>query len=153
MKNILSKFKPEIKLLDLSDIDQQKSVLKLVVEKSKSDSDVTDNELLAISRFITGHQNVNFLSMGMFINSEMVGFIFSEVLNSKFATAHFWKANTTVSQHIYAYLMQQKAKLLHEHGCEFMNIEQDLGIGNLRKWKQSYSSEIFLKKFTITQKL
>ncbi len=95
---------------------------------------------------------IHFLSLGIFIDSKMVGFIFSQFTDKKSATAHFWRADTKISQHLYAYLMQQKAKLLHQHGCEFLNIEQDLGIENLRKWKQSYSAEIFLKKYIITPK-
>ena len=138
--------------MDISDIDQQKNVLRIISERSKSDESVIDKELLAISRFISGHKEISFLPMGIFIDSEMVGFMFSEILNGRFSAAHFWKANTKVSQNLYAYLMQEKAKLLHENGCEFMNIEQDLGQDNLKKWKQSYNTEIFLRKYSITKK-
>lgn len=102
VKSLLNKFKPEVKLFDLSEIDNQKAVLRLVTERPKFDKNVIENELLAISRFITGHKEVSVLPIGVFVDSEMVGFIFSEVLNEKFAVSHFWKADIKVSQHLYS---------------------------------------------------
>jgi hypothetical protein len=152
VKRMLADFTPEIRLLNIDELGHQKNILRLITDRVKTDKNVFENEILAISRFMSNHKEISFLPMGIFINNELAGFFFSEVLNDGYATAHFWKANTKISQHIYAYLMQEKAKMLHERGCKFMNIEQDLGQENLRKWKSSYSSEIFLKKYIITKK-
>src|SRR5207249_1684288 len=97
-----------------------------------------------------GHKKQDLVAIGVFINGKLVGFGFSEVLNSKFANFHFWKANITVSKTLYSFLFHEKAKLLWDkYECEFLNIEQDLGIENLRKWKSSFGDFSFLKKFIV----
>ncbi len=149
VKSFLSKFNPEVKILNLFDSTTRKDILQLLTERLKYNENTLENELLAISRLMTVHEELVFLPVGIFIDSKLVGYFFSEILGNKFTTAHFWKANIAISQHIYAYLMQETAKILHTHGCELMNIEQDLGIENLRKWKKSYNSKIFLKKYIV----
>lgn len=151
VNSLLKRFTLDLRPIDLSQIDIQKKIFHLIAEKAAYDNKVVDNEKLAISRLITGHKKINILAFGIFIAEELVAFCFSEALNNNYATSHFWKANTKISQSLYAYLMQEKAKLLHKDGFEFLNIEQDLGLDNLRKWKESYGTELFLKKFIVTK--
>jgi uncharacterized protein len=146
---LLKQFTPEIKILDLSHADIQHAVFDLITDKAIFDNKVVENELLAVSRFMTGHQVIGSLPIGLYMGRQLAGFCFSEVLNDKYATSHFWKANTKISPSLYSYLMQSKARLLHNRGYEYLNIEQDLGIENLRKWKNSFGSEMFLKKHTL----
>ena len=49
--------------------------------------------------------------------------------------------------HLYATALH-----LEKRGVKYFNIEQDLGIDGLRKWKTSYQPVFFLKKYKITPK-
>jgi len=150
VRKLLREFSPEIRPLDLSNIKNQKDIFQLIT-KSLPDAKLVKNELLAISRFIEAHKNPNLVTIGLYINSELAGFGCSEVLNHSFANFHFWKANTNISKSMYSYLMHEKATLLFDkYGCKFLNIEQDLGIENLRKWKSSFGEPVFLKKYTVS---
>ena len=150
VNGFLRKFNPQIEVLDLSDLETQKKIFKLINKKADEDGKTIDNEILAITRLISTHSQAGLVPLGVFLEGELVGFYFSEIMENGQAMGHFWKADTDISQYIYSYLMQAKAKMLHDRGATHVNIEQDLGIESLRKWKSSYGQETFLKKYTIS---
>ena len=92
----------------------------------------------------TGH-----LCTGIFLGKDLIGFCLNELLPNSFACIHFSKADTHISQGVYAYLLQENAKLLSEKGVKFINLEQDLGIPGLKSWKKSHGVDMFLKKYII----
>jgi hypothetical protein len=145
---LIKSFKLETKLLDISDPWIQKKIMELM-EQRNGNSEI-ENESLAVSRLLVGYKEIDFLSIGIFLESDLVGFCFSQILNNGYATSHFWRVNIKISKSLYAYLMQEKAQLLNNMGCRFINIEQDLGKEGLRKWKLSYDSNIYLKKYKVT---
>lgn len=148
-------FVPRTELLDLNKTEIKngiQSVFELWAKHHRYEKSVVQKELVAINRFIEHPDKKRILTIGIFIGEELVGFCFTELLPGGYAMAHFWRVNLIVSTDLYAYLMQENGRVLSEHGCDFMNIEQDLGLPNLRKWKTSYGSDIFLKKFQIRPK-
>ncbi len=150
VRRFLEKISPEIRLLDLSDIGSQNKVLQSFIEKSVQDNKITENEFLAVLRFVGEHKTNNVLLLGAFLDSELIGFCFDEIVDKDYVNFHFWRANTKISPSTYDYLMQENAKYLHGLGHSFLNIEQDLGIENLRKYKGSLGDHFFLKKYTVS---
>jgi uncharacterized protein len=109
-------------------------------------------ELSAIDRALASIKNFNLVVAAAFINEKLCGFAIKEVVDKNYAMGHFLKADVSLFPGSASYLMQQLALVMLDYGCGYINIEQDLGIENLRKWKKSYSTGIFLKKYIITQK-
>lgn len=109
-------------------------------------------ELSAIKRALESIKNFNLIVAAAFINDKLCGFAIKEVIDKKYALGHFLKADVNLFPGSASYLMQQLALVMLDYGCGFINIEQDLGIENLRKWKKSYSTGVFLKKYVITPK-
>ena len=143
---------PSVEMLDLNNKDHREKIFEFIRE-SMPDEKVIEREFLAISRFLESYRDPNCIIMGAFIKSKLVGFCFTEILKNKFANFHFWKADTKTYKSLYSFLLQEKARLLgSKYASEFINIEQDLGIENLRKWKASFGSKFFLKKYVIALK-
>ena len=143
-------------LLDLNNPEIRNAIQTLFESWAKQhryEKNVIHKELVAINRFIEHPDKERIMAIGIFIDSNLVGFCFTELLPGGYAMAHFWRVNLVVSPDLYAYLMQENGRVLSEHGCDFMNIEQDLGLPNLRKWKNSYGSDLFLKKYQIKAKV
>lgn len=150
IKSLVRDHSPTIEILDISNEDHQRKIFEFIKE-SMPDDKVIENEFLAISRFIKGYRDPDILLMGAFVNSKLVGFCFSEILGDKFSNFHFWKADIKNYKPMYSFLLQEKAKLLsNKHNSDFLNIEQDLGIENLRKWKSSFGSQFYLKKYIVS---
>lgn len=94
--------------------------------------------------------NENILSFGAFFDDKLVGYSINEVLGNTYALGHFQQADLSTSVGVYAFLMQEAAVYLSQLGCDYINLEQDLGIPGLRNWKLSYRPEAFLKKYTVS---
>src|SRR5690606_4991074 len=92
------------------------------------------------------------ISLGIFVKDKLVGYNINEVVNNGYVVGHFQQANLKYSTAIYSYLMQETAIYLDKLNCRYINLEQDLGIHGLRKWKLSYSNETFFKKYIIYNK-
>lgn len=110
------------------------------------------NETIALKRLLaTAHQHRLILST-VYLNNKMLGFSIDELLPGGYALSHFIKAD--VNYHgIYEFMNQQVASYLLELGLLYWNWEQDLNLDGLRKLKQSYHPNHFLKKFIITNQL
>jgi len=155
VKKFLSEFTVHKENLDLSDPATKSLVYDLFHKWSlgKDDPLEVQNEMEALERFVENYgRATNHISTGIYVNNELVAFCFSEILNGTFSNIHFCKADTSISPGIYAYILQENAKTLHDIGHEHINLEQDLGIENIRQWKMSHGEKIFLKKYTVSYK-
>jgi len=109
------------------------------------------NELDAIKRSLKHHQDLSIKAVGVYIKGKLVAFNIFELLPGKVAMGHFIKADVDFKG-IFEYLVHNSARYLKSLGIEYINIEQDLGINGLRKYKESYKPIGFLRKYTISQK-
>ena len=151
VNSLKRQYSPVVEPLNLSDKNHQKMIFEFI-EKSMPDEKVIEEEFLSITRFVKGggYRDSDHLIIGAFIDSKLVGFCFTEILKDQFANFHFWKADSKTYKHIYSFLLQENAKLLiNKHDTKLLNIEQDLGIKNLRKWKEGFGSQFLLRKYII----
>ena len=82
-----------------------------------------------------------------YIDNEPAGFIIGEALNNDMFCLHFAKASTKYHG-IYEFMFNDTAKKLLDQ-YPYLNLEEDMGNGNLRRTKTSYGPERILKKFRV----
>lgn len=83
------------------------------------------------------------------INGEVVSLAMISYLDNNTAAINHLKVNYSV-QNIFRYTVYQLAIILKEHGIGEMNIEQDLGIEGIRKFKELLRPSRFLEKKIIS---
>ncbi len=159
-RNVVNRFHSEnpgheVKIIDASDEEIQKEIIDLFdlwVKVRNKNIEETEHEKKAIIRLIQAANKLNLLAIGIYINEKMVGFAVAEILKNDYAIFHFIKANTE-HKGIFESLYMLKAKELMKNQIKFWNIEQDLGIENLRTSKEQWNPAHFLKKYIITEKI
>lgn len=99
--------------------------------------------------FMLNKDAKNFVSIGIFQNQELIGFTIDEIVMDNFSIRHFMKADITYKG-VYSYLVSESARILAtKFNIKYTNIEQDLGLPNLRQAKKSFNPSYFLKKFKL----
>lgn len=150
VKKFLNEFSPRTEILNLSNSSVKKSVYNLYKKwSSNKNNHEIEDEWCALERILNESFLRDQICIGIFLKEDLVGFCLNELLPNGFACIHFSKADVSVSQGIYSYLLQENAKLLLEKERKFINLEQDLGIPGLKKWKMGHGLNIFLKKYII----
>ena len=140
--------------LDLSKEEIQKQVIDLFdlwVKMRNKNIEETEHEKKAIIRLLKAASQLDLIAIGVYVNNKLAGFAVAEILKNDYAIFHFIKANTE-HKGIFESLYMFKAKELMKNKRKFWNIEQDLGIENLRKSKEQWNPSHFLKKYVIAQK-
>ncbi len=151
IKQFLANFTVSSKDLAVREQDVRDEILNLLDKWGtyhEHDPVKMKNEKGAILRFM----DCNFpemINMGAYHENQLVGFCFAGIDHNNYATIHFCKTDASVSHGIYSYILQETAKIMDSRGVKFINIEQDLGLEGLRRWKMSLGNHIFLKKFNI----
>ena len=137
------------KQLDLSDPNSQKAILKVFTEReaAKNDND-SGYELQAIKNLLQNSNLYPLITYGLEIDDQLRAFIICEVVDEEWTIGHFWKADIGYSG-IYSYLMHHTSKALSQLGISKMNIQQDLGMEGLRRFKNFMRPVASLKKYTI----
>ena len=142
----------KIKEINLCNGDIQSGIRQVMelwrIAKNKTNDDVAV-EFIAIDRCLRFSDKCELVSVGAFINDQLMGFTINEVVHSGFYIAHFGKA---CPQHkgLGTLLEHETAKIMRRLGCTHMNYQQDLGLPGLRMAKHSWHPSSFLKKYTIT---
>lgn len=156
-RRVINKFKeehdPRVLSLDLSDQATKRDILDAckVWEVQKGVDPKSANHVFeAISRLLGAPDFTHIAAYGVYLENRLIGYSINEFLLKDFVMGHFMQADKEVFGGMYAYLMQETAPILMLGGAEFVNIEQDLGISGLQKWKQSYNPLGFLKKYIIS---
>lgn len=83
-----------------------------------------------------------------YIENKPAGFIIGEPLNADMFCLHFAKASKRYHG-IYEFMFNDTAKKL-ESKYRYLNLEEDMGNGNLRRTKTSYGPVMILKKYRIS---
>ncbi|HSW88112.1 MAG TPA: phosphatidylglycerol lysyltransferase domain-containing protein [Candidatus Saccharimonadales bacterium] len=159
-RNHLSSFKrqyPNIiaKSIDLSNEKIKESIFDLFYiweHNKKLTREETAIELKALSRIIKYEKYFNLLSLGFFDKDKLIGFCFAEILKNQYAQILFSKADTSYHG-LFEFIHTEVARQLYKRGCIYENREQDLGLENLRKSKESWQPTTFLKKYIISEKI
>lgn len=135
-------------MLDIRMADNQAAVSDVFMVREGYKSGEYHSELVALHRLFDCSRRVSFLTFGLRVDSKLVAFIICEILRPGWAIGHFWKADTA-HKGIYSYLMYRTARVLLRHGVQYLNIEQDLGIVNLRTAKQFLHPYFFVNKYRV----
>jgi len=120
------------------------------IDKKKGDKTLID-EYDAIIELLNNFDNLNIVGSVIFADDNLAAFAFGEGLNDDVFVIHFEKADTKyigIYQTINKYFIENEAVEKYK----YINREQDLGILGIRKAKESYYPEKFIKKFNIFKK-
>lgn len=88
-------------------------------------------------------------TVGLYVDTHLVGFSSFELLPGGTATVHFSKADNAFHSGICNVLYWEEAKLLQARGVTHYNWGPDLGLQSLRQSKKKYKPCHFCKKFTV----
>ncbi len=109
-----------------------------------------EHEYKAFERLVlSAHDNLQITLIA--INEITCACMINEIVSTDTATCHFAKADVAYKG-IYDALLWLSAQRLQSSGIKHFNLEQDLGIENLRKAKEKYREFSFLKKYTVEKK-
>lgn len=137
--------------LDLKNSKDAENIIKLFWQwaksRKKSDEEIK-YELEAIHRLLSLPEFVELVSLGAYLNNELIGFSIEEIVHDGFAMAHFGKADIAYKG-IFQVLEYENAKILESNQCDFINLEQDLGIEGLKRNKKNWDPVIYLKKYLV----
>lgn len=143
----------DFRVLDLADrkvVEQSKALFQRWNDQRGLSCDgEAQREYKAFERCLASGSCLLLLGTGLFAKDTMIGMSILEVVDHKYAFAHFEKTDIESFPGIGSFLNQQVAHLLAARGIQYINIEQDLGIAGLRTSKRSYDPCDFLKKFEV----
>lgn len=159
-RRLVKKFNEENPNIKIDCIDIKNSFIKEEImntffiweQTKKKERAETIHELEAIKRVLASAEFFNLVTIGVFNNiNQLIGFTITEVLSNNYAIGHFMKVNTLyrgLSETLHKFTAEQ----LLLRGCSLINIEQDLGIENMRNSKKLWYPEFYLKKYIISKK-
>ena len=154
VSNFLKKYpEAEAKIIDLKDKNVDASIVNLFLEwikvKISKEGVYESHEEVAVDRLLLAVDICNFLCVGVFVDSKLIGFLINEPLEGEYVLAHASKTNKTFSG-INGFLMNKNGEFLDSIGKKLFNYEQDLGMENLRDAKTRFRPTLFLKKYQLT---
>ncbi len=148
----LRNYSAETTILNMVSPVVQKHITDLFflwAKNKKFGSEEIANELLAIQRAVEFASKGDLISIGIFVDEKLIGFVINEIVRNDTVILHFEKADESYVG-VYAYLMAQNAKILLNLNKKMLNYEQDLGIPGLKLGKKSYYPTCFLKKYIVS---
>jgi len=117
-----------------------------MIGRHKENRDVTAERKAFMNAFSLLWQ-FNCRIYGLFHQEALVGWALYEIINKKYALAHFEKTDDSIEKMSYTFKVLVAKDLLGH--CEYINYEQDLGIPGLRQAKSSLRPSHMLKKYTV----
>lgn len=134
--------------LDLSLPETQNEVAAIYKRWDENKGFLTISESFAYERFLDSAANLAYSAVGIRLDGVLIAFHVVSLPPGTCADALFSKADTSY-RGVYAALDHVVALDLLDRNYTYMNIQQDLGIENLRKAKLSLSPAYFLKKYRV----
>ncbi|KKR28199.1 MAG: hypothetical protein UT61_C0055G0004 [Candidatus Woesebacteria bacterium GW2011_GWA1_39_8] len=142
------------KIISLKDKNVAESVLKLFDKwhnlKMQKEISYGLHDLAAMKRLMEGIEIFDLVTVGVFVGEELVALFINQLIDSEYVLAHIMKADTSIDDGVYAFLMKKNAEILSLTNRKLFNYEQDLGLENLRIAKTRFRPQTFLKKYTIS---
>jgi uncharacterized protein len=136
------------------DDDLAESFLRLQEDWCELRNCVEDPDLLqedrAVFEAISHYKELGFKGGAISIDSKVEAFALGEPLNPDTAVIHIEKANPDIPG-LYA-AINQLFCAKEWSGVKYINREQDLGLENLRKAKESYYPDHMVEKYTLIHK-
>lgn len=143
--------RPEIRRLDLANDDIQRAISRVfaiwALQRGKVGLPETATESLALRRVFALPFPGDLLGLGVYVESELVGFSINERLPQGYGMGHHWKANGSFPG-VYPFLLHKTCEMLAGEDIPLLNIQQDLGSAGLATAKQLYRPTDYLRKFT-----
>jgi hypothetical protein len=131
----------EVRRLDLWDGDDQRTMLDLfarwVAQCPPAAGEERRHELAALRRLFSLGADDRLTACGLYDGERLVGFSIWEGVPGGEYTVHHFRKTDRAYDGLSTYLRHVESQLLHAQGYRFANIEQDLGIERLRRYKRS----------------
>lgn len=147
IKQFLSDGLSRVEKISISNIEDAKKVLAIWSQRSTLPSDEKDHS--ACLKGLENLSNLNLQGSIIYKDSKPIAISFGEVIGNSFML-HFAKADTAYKG-VYQYLFKETAKSV-EQQCTYINLEQDLGLPQLRQAKKSYAPDFMIHKYVIKKK-
>jgi len=142
----------EFKQLDLESPEVQKELFEAILawENTKSSSNDPDKtERDAIQKTLSHARHLGVKHVGLYIDGELHGIVlFHETHDKNHYVLHHIKVNYS-TPYIFYYIVHHVANQAAQAGVNYLNMEMDLGIQNLREHKLALRPVDFFRKFTI----
>ena len=118
-------------------------------EETQVLSDSIDGEHAAILRAFEYYDALGLLGGALFAEGELVAFAIGEPISSDTFDVHFEKARADING-AYPMINREFVRLIctTHPNIRYVNREDDMGLENLRRSKESYAPDILLRKFT-----
>lgn len=143
-----------LKMIDIKKELNHDKILELFYSweklKNKNRKD-TQNELSALIKLFDNAKQFNLFVLGIFIEEKLEAFSIVETVHHDYAIIHFAKSNHNfhgINEALYKY----SSDFLISKKCKYLNMEQDMGLENLRYAKNLWQPIFFLKKYTVEMK-
>lgn len=152
-KFLLQNKEYESRLLKIHSAQDREHIMSLVNHwTSNGVKSPGHDDVHAIHKLLSHAHDFKTIDYGIFIQGKLRAFTINELIHKDTYMGHFGKADKTFPG-IYSFLEYETARYMYENfGCKYLNLQQDLGLSNLRKSKLSYKPCKFLEKGTIAQK-
>jgi hypothetical protein len=131
------------------EVDAFRALFVLWDKRKGNTSAQTNHEYPAFERFLE-LIDPNIKTVGLYVDTHLVGFSSFELMSGGTATVHFSKADNAFHGGICNVLYWEEARLLQTLGVTHYNWGPDLGLQSLRQSKTKYKPCQFFKKFTVS---
>lgn len=121
--------------------------IKMMEEKWFLEHPKAEKEHRAVMNALQDYFQLNTKGGAILVNDEVIAYSFAEYLTDEMIVIHVEKALTEFKG---SYQMMNQQLLMHLDPVRFVNREEDLGIPNLRKIKNSYHPIRMEKKYQFT---
>ena len=145
----------EIKPLDLSDEANKQKLYDHVIkweDQQKSNNDPDHIEREAIQKTLKHSHKLGTRNLGLYADDELRAVIIYHPShdNNSYIINHL-KVDYSIP-YIYDYMVHHLAKTANKENIQFLNMEMDLGIENLRRHKQDFKPIDFFRKYSVRLK-
>jgi uncharacterized protein len=133
-------------LLSSKTVDDAMRVLEMWQEKSSKE--IQDADYYQCQEAIQMHSELDLFGVIYYIEGAAKGIMIGEKSHDEMVTLHFAKADVTYKG-IYQFMYQDFASKLLQY--RYFNMEQDLGIKELRQTKNSYMPVQYCEKYRVSK--